>query len=104
MMKSVNLLANEILFGLKRLYGAENDPARDGDAIAIISEPLRVERAENERLRTREYALRAGLHTARGALLGIGTDYAKEIADHLAGVLDPTLSPAPRTAAKEDRD
>lgn len=39
----------------------------------------------------REYQLLSGLHVARGALLGIGTDYAKEVAEHLAGVIDPAL-------------
>lgn len=48
--KSVNLQANEVLFALKRLYGAENDPARDGDAIAIISEPLRKSGVEIDHL------------------------------------------------------
>lgn len=46
---------------------------------------------EIEQLRARDYELRSGLHVARGALLGIGTDYAKEVADHLAGVIDPSL-------------
>lgn len=51
---------------------------------------------EIERLRARDYELRTGLHIARGALLGIGTDYAKEVADHLAGVLDPSLATGER--------
>jgi hypothetical protein len=47
---------------------------------------------EIERLRTRDFELRSGLHVARGALLGIGTEYSREIAAHLAEVLDPAVA------------
>lgn len=59
---SVNLLANEVLFALKRLYGAENDPERDHEAIGIISKPLREAADEVERLRAALMDARNALH------------------------------------------
>lgn len=92
-------------------------------AVCVMNEVIEL-RADNERLRTidaarfklfqarneeikqlcaRDYELRAGLHVARGALLGIGTEYSKEVAEHLAGVLDPSLSNGERTQQNEGK-
>ena len=49
------------------------------------------------------YRLRAGLHTARGALLGYGAagdTYANGLAEQLATVLDPSITPALRGEEK----
>lgn len=56
--------------------------------IEVERQEIDVLKEECELLRRDRVILADAIHVARGALLGIGTDYAKGVADALAGALD----------------